>query len=78
MPRRRGAWYLCRRGGTLTAYDVIATTTGARSSVIATDRGGDKITITGGAYTSGGKNSADVYSSGSINVTGALFIGKRS
>ena len=61
-------------GGTLTATDVIATTTGASSSVIATDRGGGKITITGGAYTSGGKNSADVYSTGTINVTGAVLL----
>jgi hypothetical protein len=60
-------------GGVLKATDVIAATTGSSASVIATDRGGGTITVSGGSYTSGGSNSADVYSTGTITVTGATL-----
>jgi hypothetical protein len=60
-------------GGVLKATDVIAVTTGGSASVIATDRGGGTITVSGGSYTSSGSNSADVYSTGTIAVTGATL-----
>jgi hypothetical protein len=60
-------------GGVLRATDVIATTAGSSSSVIATDRGGGTITVTGGSYTSGGTNSADVYSTGTITCSDATL-----
>jgi hypothetical protein len=60
-------------GGVLKATDVIAVTTGSSASVIATDRGGGTITVSGGSYTSGGSNSADIYSTGTITVTGATL-----
>jgi hypothetical protein len=60
-------------GGILKATDVIAATTGSSASVIATDRGGGTITVSGGSYTSGGSNSADIYSTGTITVTGATL-----
>jgi hypothetical protein len=60
-------------GGTLTATNVIATTSGSSSSVIATDRGGGTITVSGGSYTAGGTNSAATYSTGTINCTGATL-----
>ena len=60
-------------GGTLTATDVTAITSGGSSSIIATDRGGGTITITGGSDTTSGNNSADVYSTGTVNVTGAVL-----
>jgi hypothetical protein len=60
-------------GGVLKATGVIAVTTGSSASVIATDRGGGTITVSGGSYTSGGSNSADVYSTGTIAVTGATL-----
>lgn len=41
--------------------------------MIATDRGGGTITVSGGTYTSSGNNSADVYSTGTINCTGATL-----
>ncbi len=60
-------------GGTLSATDVIAITSGSSSSVIATDRGGGTITVTGGSYTSNGANSADVYSTGAITCSGTAL-----
>ena len=60
-------------GGILAATDVIATTSGSSASVIATDRGGGTITVSGGVYTSGGSNSADVYSTGTITCTDATL-----
>jgi hypothetical protein len=56
-------------GGTMTATNVIATTAGGSSSVIATDRGGGTITVTGGSYTAGGSNSAAIYSTGVITCS---------
>ena len=60
-------------GGILKATDVIASTTGSSASVIATDRGGGTITVTGGTYTAAGSNSADVYSTGTITCTSATL-----
>jgi hypothetical protein len=60
-------------GGILAAANVIATTSGSSASVIATDRGGGTITVSGGVYTSGGSNSADVYSTGTISCTDATL-----
>jgi len=60
-------------GGVLNATDIIATTSGSSASVIATDRGGGTVTVTGGSYTSGGTNSADVYSTGTITCSGATL-----
>jgi len=60
-------------GGTINATNVIATSTGGSSSVIATDRGGGTITVSGGSYTAGGNNSAAVYSTGNITCTNATL-----
>lgn len=56
-------------GGVIVASDMTITTEGTSSSVIATDRGGGTVTVTGGTYTATGMNSAVVYSTGTMTVT---------
>ncbi len=58
-------------GGTITATNVNASTTSSNGAVIATDRGGGTINVTGGTYTTAGTDSPGLYSTGTINVTGA-------
>ena len=57
-------------GGSITASNVTATTAGSNSSVIATDRGGGTISVTGGTYTCTGTDAAVMYSTGTISVSG--------
>lgn len=58
-------------GGTIIAQDLNITTAGDNSSVIATDRGGGKVYVTGGSYQCTGKDCAVTYSTGDIQVTDA-------
>lgn len=58
-------------GGSLALMNVTAYTTGANGSVIATDRGGGTITVSGGSFTAEGTDSAGVYSTGVVTVAGA-------
>jgi hypothetical protein len=60
-------------GGTLSATNVTAVTTGSSSSVIATDRGGGTVTVTGGSFSASGTNSAAVYSTGTISCTSSTL-----
>ena len=53
--------------------NVTASTTGANGSVLATDRGGGYIYVYGGSYTSGGRDSAGVYSTGVIDAKDATI-----
>lgn len=57
-------------GGKIIASEVIATTTGDNSSVIATDRGGGSVDATGGTFTASGNDAAVIYSTGTIAVSG--------
>lgn len=57
-------------GGTITASDITATTAGTNSSVIATDRGGGTVAVTGGTYKCTGDDSAIMYSTGTITASG--------
>ncbi len=57
-------------GGSITASNLTITTASETSSLIATDRGGGTVTVTGGTYTAKGKKSAVCYSTGTITVTG--------
>ncbi len=59
--------------GVLSATNVTATTTGASSSVIATDRGGGTVTVSGGTFTASGYRSAGVYSTGTVTISGATL-----
>lgn len=55
-------------GGTLTASNLTITTAGNNSSVIALDRGGGTVTVTGGTYKTTGGDCAVLYSTGSLTV----------
>jgi hypothetical protein len=57
-------------GGKIMAYDLIASTTGANSSVIATDKGGGAVQVSGGTYNASGADAAVIYSTGNITATG--------
>jgi hypothetical protein len=59
--------------GTLNISDVTATTSGQSGSVVATDRGGGTVTVTGGTYTANGYRSAGLYSTGVVTVTDGTF-----
>jgi len=61
-------------GGSITASNITATTAGANSSVIATDRGGGTITVTGGEFTANGNSSAAAYSTGTITCNNATLV----
>lgn len=55
--------------GTLNITGVTATTSGASGSVIATDRGGGIVTISGGTYKTSGERSAGIYSTGTVTCS---------
>ncbi|MCR4860719.1 MAG: hypothetical protein K5910_08665 [Bacteroidales bacterium] len=57
-------------GGTINASNLSITTNSETSSLIATDRGGGTVSVTGGTYTAKGKKSAVCYSTGEISVSG--------
>lgn len=57
--------------GTLKITNVTATSTGASGSIIATDRGGGYVTISGGSYTTTGMRSAGIYTTGVVTCANA-------
>jgi hypothetical protein len=60
-------------GGTMNVNDVVAITSGPRSSVVGTDRGSGTIEVNGGSYTASGERSAGIYSTGIITASNATF-----
>ena len=60
-------------GGTLYAWDLTATTEGESSAAIRSDRGGGKMVVDGGFYTSNGTGSPAVYSTADIAVNDATL-----
>ena len=56
-------------GGTLSATNVVMTTTNTNSGAIATDRGGGTLNVRGGSVLTTGKDSPGIYSTGMITVT---------
>jgi|WetSurMetagenome_2_1015567.scaffolds.fasta_scaffold04726_5 hypothetical protein len=58
----------CTGGGTLTATNLAINTAGSNSSVIALDRGGGTVNVTGGSYTCTGTDCAVLYSTGTLTV----------
>ena len=60
-------------GGTMVVNHVTASSSGSSGSIVATDRGGGTITITGGRYSATGNRSAGIYSTGVITATNAIF-----
>lgn len=61
-------------GGTMILNNVTQETWGASSSVIALDKGGGTITVTGGTATAHGQNSAALYSTGVLTVTDSTLL----
>lgn len=67
---------MATNGGTVNLSNVDITTAGGSSSAIATDRGSGTITVNGGTVVTSGQNSAGIYSTGVIDVTGTTFESK--
>jgi hypothetical protein len=70
---RLGHGIMCSGGGTITATDLDMTSTNSNSGVIATDRGGGTITVTGGTVKASGQDAPGIYSTGKITVTGSTI-----
>jgi hypothetical protein len=58
-------------GGSITATDLEVTTAGSNAAAVATDRGGGTIIVEGGRYATAGTDSPGLYSTGTLDVTGA-------
>ncbi len=66
-------------GGTITATDLTINTAGSNSSVIALDRGGGTVNVSGGTYSTTGGDCAVLYSTGELtvnNITGSSSQGE--
>ena len=57
-------------GGSITASNLTISTSSSNCSVIALDRGGGTVTVTGGSYKTTGSDSAVMYSTGTLSVSG--------
>jgi len=57
--------------GTLNITNVTATSSGASGSIIATDRGGGFVTVSGGTYATTGMRSAGIYTTGTVTCANA-------
>ena len=65
-------------GGIMNAYNLIINTSGISSAAIRTDRGGGKVNVDGGTYTTTGQGSPTIYSTADIIVSNAKLIAKAS
>ena len=65
-------------GGIMNAYNLIINTSGISSAAIRTDRGGGKVNVDGGTYTTNGQGSPTIYSTADITVSNAKLIAKAS
>lgn len=65
-------------GGIMNAYNLIINTSGISSAAIRTDRGGGKVNVDGGTYTTTGQGSPSIYSMADIIVSNAKLIAKAS
>ncbi|BDX38863.1 hypothetical protein CYCD_22180 [Tenuifilaceae bacterium CYCD] len=66
-------------GGTITASNLTINTAGSNSSVIALDKGGGIVNVTGGTYNATGVDCAVMYSTGNLtvnNITGSSAQGE--
>jgi hypothetical protein len=68
-----GHGVMATNGGVMTLTNVDMTTAGPHSGVIATDRGGGTITVTGGTVLAKGADSPAIYSTGVISATDAVL-----
>lgn len=65
-------------GGTLSAKNVTATTDGNSSAAIRSDRGGGKMVVNGGTFTTNGVGSPAIYCTADITVDNAKLISNNS
>lgn len=65
-------------GGTMNANDLDILTEGASSAAIRSDRGGGKVTVSGGTYVTNGTGSPSVYCTADISVSGAVLTANNS
>lgn len=65
-------------GGTLYAWDMDVETSGTSSAAIRSDRGGGKMVVNGGTYTSNGTDSPAIYSTADIAVNNAKLTANSS
>ena len=65
-------------GGVTYAYDLDVTTSGQSSAAIRTDRGGGKVYVDGGRYTSNGLGSPAIYSTAEIHAANAVLVSNLS
>ena len=65
-------------GGTLTANNLKIATQGDSSAAIRSDRGGGKMNIKGGTYTTNGQGSPAIYSTANVKVNDAKLIATKS
>lgn len=71
---RLGHGIMCSGGGTISATNLIATTKGPNSGVIATDRGSGTISVNGAVIRAEGADSPGIYSTGIISVNNAEIV----
>ncbi len=65
-------------GGVMRAKNLTVNTSGRSSAPIRTDRGGGKVTVEGGTYTSHGLGSPVIYSTADITVSDATLVSNKS
>lgn len=65
-------------GGITKAKNLTINTSGRSSAPIRTDRGGGKVTVEGGSYTSNGLGSPVIYSTADVTVSDATLISNKS
>ena len=65
-------------GGVTKAKNLTVNTSGRSSAPIRTDRGGGKVTIEGGSYTSNGLGSPVIYSTADVTVSDATLTSNKS
>ena len=65
-------------GGVTKAKNLTVNTSGRSSAPIRTDRGGGKVTVEGGSYTSNGLGSPVIYSTADVLVSDAVLISNKS
>ena len=65
-------------GGIMNASNLTISTSGISSAAIRSDRGGGKVSVEGGTYTTTGAGSPSIYSTAEIKVSDAKLISKAS
>lgn len=65
-------------GGILNASNLTINTAGVSSAAIRTDRGGGKVNVNGGIYTTTGAGSPSIYSTADVTVNDAKLVSKAS